>query len=132
MSATILGFQVDREGDTLIVTPVEGLGELDYQRIEAGARELLTFLKDRGVKNVLLDLGHTDYFGSTALGFFVRLWQKVRQRGGRLVLCRVSEHEAEILRLTQLDQLWAAYPDKNEALRALGAASPMPGGSAVC
>jgi anti-anti-sigma factor len=112
-------FQVEQEDDTIIVVPPVNLRELDYQRIEAGAGEILGLLDGTGIKNVILDFGKTDYYGSSALGFFVELWKRVRGRNGRMAFCNVSAHEKGILQVTKLDHLWPVCSSRTEALEAV-------------
>ena len=112
-------FEVEQAGDTIIVVPTVDLRELDYQRIEDGARGILDLLDGAAIQNVVLDFHRTDYYGSTALGFFLKLWKRVRDRKGRMAFCNVSDHEKEILQVTSLDRLWPVCPSRNEALAAV-------------
>jgi anti-anti-sigma factor len=112
-------FGVEREGQTLIVTPLTDLRELGFPEIEAGARDILHLLGNSGGKNVVLDFHKTDYYGSTALGFFVKLWKRVRDCNGRMAFCGVSDHEREILKVTNLDGLWPICSSREKALRAV-------------
>jgi anti-anti-sigma factor len=112
-------FELEQKHDTIIVVPIVDLRELDYQRIEAGAREILERLNGTGIQNVILDFGKTDYYGSTALGFFLKLWKRVRGRNGRMAFCNVSDHEQEILQITNLDHLWPICSSRSEALEAV-------------
>jgi anti-sigma B factor antagonist len=114
-------FEIQEQGDTVVVVPVVDLRELDFQRIEAGAREILDRLDGRGIRNVVLDFHRTDYYGSTALSFFLKLWKRVRGWNGRMAFCSVSDHEREILQLTMLDRLWPICPTRAEALAAVRA-----------
>jgi anti-anti-sigma factor len=114
-------FEIEGQGDTIIVVPVMDLRELDFQRIEAGGKEILDLLSGGGVRNVIVDFHRTDYYGSTALGFFVKLWKRIRGQDGRMAFCNVSEHEREILQVTMLDRLWPICPTRAEALRAIRA-----------
>jgi anti-anti-sigma factor len=109
-------FEIEQEGDTIIVVPTVDLRELEYQRIEDGARKILDLLSATAVKGVVLDFHKTDYYGSTALGFFVKLWKRVRSRNGRMAFCNVSDHEKEILQITALDHLWPICSSRIEAL----------------
>jgi anti-anti-sigma factor len=113
-------FEIEEVGATLVVVPLVDLRDLDYQRIEAGAVEVLGRLNGTRIKNVVLDFGKTDYYESTALGFFLKLWKRVRGWNGRMAFCNVSDHEQEILRVTKLDHLWPVYPSRSEALKAVG------------
>jgi anti-anti-sigma factor len=112
-------YKIEEAGDTIVVVPTVDLRELDYQGMEEGASKILDLLNGTGIKNVVLDFHKTDYYGSTALGFFVKLWKRVRVRNGRMAFCNVSAHEEEILQITNLDQMWPTYSSKNEALEAV-------------
>jgi anti-anti-sigma factor len=112
-------FDVEREGDTLIVTPIVDLSETEYAEIKEGSEEILELLKRYYGKNLILDFHRTDYYGSSALGFFVRLWKCVRMRGGKMVLCHLSEHEREILTVTGLADIWPVCATREEALAAV-------------
>jgi anti-anti-sigma factor len=111
--------EIEQEDDTLIVVPTVDLRELDYQRIEEGAGRILGLLNGSGIKNVVVDFHKTDYYGSTALGFFVKLWRRVRRRNGRMAFGNVSAHEKEILQITHLDHLWPICSSRIEALEAV-------------
>jgi anti-sigma B factor antagonist len=112
-------FGVEKEGDTLIVLPAADLRELDYQRIEAGARAIIELLHGPGVRNLVVDFGRSDYYGTAGLNCFLRFWKVVRERNGRMAFCNVSAHEKEILRVTNLDHLWPICPSSAEALAAV-------------
>jgi anti-anti-sigma factor len=108
------------EGDTLIVTPTGDLSELEFQAVDSGGAEVLRSLEESGAKNVVLDLRRLDHTGSSALGFFVRLLTRVRSRHGRMALFNVSEHEREILEVTNLSGLWPLCASREAALAAVG------------
>lgn len=112
-------FDVERDGEVLILVPRTDLRESDYLEIEAGARDLLDLVSAPDVKGLVLDFHRTDYYGSTALGFFLRLWRRVGGRGGRMAFCNLSSNEGEILAVTRLDTLWPVYPSRDEALKAV-------------
>jgi anti-anti-sigma factor len=120
MNAMADMFEVERAGATAVVTPQAELGELACCAIEVAGREVLRLLEDSCLRNVVLDLGRMDYCGSSALGLFAALWQKVRRRNGRMVLCNVSAHEQDILEVVGLAGLWPVYPSRKEAVEAVG------------
>jgi anti-sigma B factor antagonist len=119
MSEPTKVFEVEREGPTLVVTALTNLRESDYSKIEAGATDILNLIGSGTIKNVIVDFHKTDYYGSTALGFFVRLWKRIRECNGRMAFCAVSDHEKEILKVTNLDGLWPIYASREEALKAV-------------
>jgi anti-anti-sigma factor len=121
MSTTTRLIEVERRGDTLVLTPRKNLRELEYREIEAEGEELLEMANDTAVRNLVADFALTDYFGSSALGLFARLWKRVRARGGRMAFCNVSAHEAEIMEVTGLTRFWPVHPSREEALAAVAA-----------
>jgi anti-anti-sigma factor len=112
-------WEIEQEGDTVIVIPLDDLGELACSQIVAGAKEVLELLDRTPAKNVVMDFCKTDYCGSTALEFFVKLWVGVSKRNGRMAFCNVSDHEKDILRITHLDRLWPICSSRSEALAAV-------------
>lgn len=111
--------EVLQEGDLLIVSPTRDLRELDFQAIETASGKVFESLKNEHAKHVIIDLSNSDYYGSTALGFFVKLWKRVRERGGQMAFCNISAHELEILEVTKLDTLWPLYDSREAAIEAI-------------
>jgi anti-anti-sigma factor len=119
MTAAAGAFEVELAGETLIVNPLMDLRELGYPEIEAGARDILDLLGNSTIKNVVIDFHKTDYYGSTALGFFVKLWKRVKERKGRMAFCCLSDHEREILAVTKLDGVWPICSSREEAIKSV-------------
>jgi anti-anti-sigma factor len=110
---------INVEGETIIVTPAEDLGELAFPQVGAAGVQVLTLLGQTPARNVVVDFCRTDYFGPTALEVFVRFWKGVRSRNGHMVFCNVSEQEKAILRLSNLDKLWPVCSSREEAMAAV-------------
>jgi anti-anti-sigma factor len=110
-------FDVEVSGETLIVTPQKNLSELAIGNIDSSGKAILDRFVKEQLKNVIVDLHKTDYYGSSALGFFLKLWKKVRQQGGHMALCNISEHEKEILRVMKMHHLWPICASRQDALR---------------
>ena len=115
-------FKVLKEADLLIVSPTRDLRELDFQAIERAAGKVFESLKQDHAKHVIIDLSDTDYYGSTALGFFVKLWKRVRDHGGKMAFCNMSAHELEVLEVTKLDTLWPLCENRKAAVEAIRSA----------
>ena len=125
MTTTCNMFEQEQQGETLVLTPATSLGEFAETEIRAEQEAILRRLGEAPTKNVVVDFGKTDYFGSSALGFFLRLWKLVRGRDGHMAFCNLSAHEREILVVCRLDSLWSLHPSRAEALKAVrGAARP--------
>jgi len=116
MDTTTHIFETEREGDTIILIPIHDLSELEFAEIESAASSLLEWIELAQVKHVVIDFCKTDYFGSTALGFFTKMWKRVKSGAGRMALCNLSEHERDILKVTHLDKLWPIYNSRQKAV----------------
>lgn len=112
--------KVECREDVAVVTPTGNLGEFVISRVEEQAEAALKrFESSDTCRHIIIDFCNTDYFGSSALGFFVRLWKRVRQRGGRMALCNLSEHEIEVLKITRLNEFWTITDTLDDALTAV-------------
>jgi anti-anti-sigma factor len=117
-------FELEHEGDTVIVIPTVDMREFEYQRIQSGAKQVFDLVESGSAKNIVMDFSKTDYYGSTALGFFLKLWTRVTSRGGRMAFCNISAHEKEILEITMLHRLWPICASRKEALERVSDKNP--------
>lgn len=110
-------FEIAQQGDTIILTPQTDMGELNADQIISGMKRVLALLNNSSIKNIVLDFHKSGYYGSTALGFFVRLWRTVSQRKGHMAFCHLSEIEKDILKVMKLDSLWDICISREDALQ---------------
>src|SRR5262245_17173196 len=110
-------FEIARDGDCLIVSPTVDLGEAIFVPPPDGGDGILAAFADGAVRHLVWDLRHTRMFGSTALGFFVKLSQYVTGRQGRVAFCNLTTHEKRILRVTRMDTLFQVCDDRESALK---------------
>lgn len=109
--------EMERDGETIVFTPVANLSE--PEEIELSMQEAFVVLNDPSINNLVIDFQKTDYFGSSTLGLFVRLWKIMKGRNGRMAFFNVSEHELEILQITRLDTLWSICKSREQAMVAV-------------
>lgn len=114
-------FDFERSGNTLFLIPKTDLRELEFDALEAGAADVFKALSLEAINNVVIDFHKTDYYGSTALAFFVKFWKRIKSRGGKMIFCNVSAHEHEILVLTNLISLWPICKTRQDAVDLLEA-----------
>ena len=112
-------FEIDQQGRILILSPSGNMSTLELTSLDNAVHDVKQQLQSTGSRHVILDFVDTDYYGSTALGLFIKLWKYVRSVEGDMVFCNVSEHEQEILKLTHLDNLWTICPTLEDALQHL-------------
>jgi anti-anti-sigma factor len=69
---------------------------------EALRTELLDAVDRCGALHVVLDFQHVTFVSSVAFRPLLSLHRKLKERGGRLVLCGMKERVAEVFHVTRL------------------------------
>ncbi|HWE94271.1 MAG TPA: STAS domain-containing protein [Tepidisphaeraceae bacterium] len=112
-------FQVSEIGDATVVelSLPQALDSEEFDRLNEA---LLSLLGERPEGRWVLDLSRLSYMGSSALGLMVNLRQRVKQGGGKLVLCGISTRLMQIFQTCCLERLFTIKPTRVEALRAIG------------
>ncbi len=103
------------------VTIVDVRGVINFgesaRRFSAYLEELL----NSDVPAVLVDMSGIDSVDSTGLGELVGYLQRFEKVGRRLALYRPHGRILSLLRLTRLDEIFAIYDEKEQAVLELGA-----------
>ena len=115
-------FEIHRHGDIVVLVPSPDVENMTDNTIEQAASLVLSPLKEDPPAGLIIDLGRVNYFGSMFITFLMRCHLLMHKHGhpGELVLAGVSDRVRELLRMTNLDTLWALYDSRAEALEALG------------
>lgn len=74
---------------------------------------------DAGQAQLIIDLSRVPFIDSSGLAALVSGLKATRQVGGTLKLAGLSEQASTVFRLTQLDRIFALYPDTAAAVAAL-------------
>jgi anti-anti-sigma factor len=114
-------FLIERRGELTIVTANPVLEKLGGGLEDLAARLIIAPLRDEVEPLVLFDLSRVSYFGSVFLAVMIRCWRTVLSKSGTMALAGVSPHARELLHVTSLDQAWAIYDDRREAIEAMTA-----------
>lgn len=67
----------------------------------------------------VVDMTGLHYLGSSVLGLMVNIRQRVRQGGGRLVLCGMDPKLHSVFRMCSLEKLFVIRPGRDDALLAI-------------
>jgi anti-sigma B factor antagonist len=69
---------------------------------------------------VIIDLGHTQFFGSSFIEAMFRGWNKLKGKPGAVfALAGLTSYCQEVIEITNLNRLWSMYPDRQAAIDAL-------------
>mgnify|MGYP002750854043 CR=1 FL=1 len=112
-------FEAEVEGPTLVVISQASAGSLAGEEIAFELTGLLEQFENSDLENVVIDLEGSPYFGTSMLQVMTAMWKRVRARGGKMALCRVSDTGREILHVTRFDTLWPICGGRDEALQSV-------------
>ena len=98
------------------ISVVEVTGKLTS--FESGAlRDSIAQLLKEGRKLILLNLSGLVYLDSSGIGDLVHTYMSVVKRGGEMKVVGLSDKVEEILKITQLYQVFQEFQDERSALQ---------------
>jgi len=87
--------------------------------LDAALKEHIDGLVRQGQLQLLINLESLPYMDSTELGRLIRCHLAVRQAGGRVRLCNLSERMEMLLRMSKLHTVFEIHGSVREALAAI-------------
>ena len=115
-------FQIERHGEIAVVTPSAKVEEMHETMIEQAAKLVVQSLRNDPPSGIVVDLSQVNYFGSVFVSFLLRCHSLAKRHGSEIVLAGPSEPARELLKLLDLETLWAIYDNRQEAIDAIGGA----------
>jgi len=118
MLSTIPGcrFEVDRGPDWLLVK----VAELDKSASDPPplAEGIWSLLQQHFTYRLVLELEQVGVLNSWLIGQLITLYKRVRKHDGVMRLCGLSAYNRQVLRTCRLDERFAAYQDRRDAVMA--------------
>lgn len=106
---------VDRAGDRIVSFRSKRL--IDEMTIRDLGRDLLA-LAEGETGRLILNFQGVETIASTMLGKLITLDRKLRERGQRLVLCRLEPSLQDVFRVSNLDAFFPIHASEEEAIAA--------------
>ncbi len=78
--------------------------------------EKLYTLMGKGIKDVVIDLGQTDWINSSGLSILIHHWKKYNDGGGHLRLANLTQKIEKILVISKLTSVFETYETLDEAI----------------
>lgn len=91
-------------------------------------RETIHGLLSQGHMNIILNLTELEYLDSSGIGELVRNYLTVVKKGGAMKVIGLAPKVEEILKVTQLYQVFPEFPDEASALESFPGAPTKPFG----
>lgn len=104
-----------RQTDNVSLVDVSGrLTSFESGALHAAIQSLLS----QGQQNIVLNLTDLEYLDSSGIGDLVRNYLSVVKRGGAMKVVGLAPKVEEILKVTQLYQVFPEFPDEASARKA--------------
>lgn len=114
------------EATTPKIHQVEGVSVIElgaeYENLDESALDelrdvILKVVEDADPPKVVLDLSHTQFFGSSFIELIFRAWNRSQAKeGGEFVISGLTEYCREVIAITHLDRLWKLYDNVDAAV----------------
>ena len=101
-----------RDGEIVILAPH---GKLDTAAEAAFERKLKDLLAAQA-RYVVVDFGKVDYVSGGALRALLLITRRLTPRGGRMVLCRLSDVVLQAFTIAGLDRVLSIVPSRDDAV----------------
>ncbi len=111
-------FRVSREQATEVVE-LSLPSMLDSAEFDQLNEAMLALFGGRPEGRWVLDVSSISYAGSALLGLMVNIRQKIKQSGGRLVLCGLSPRLLQIFQTCSLERFFTITRNRQDAIEAL-------------
>ena len=108
----------DRYGPTQVVHLGSAYNSLNEATVERVERFLLACADDPDTKNLVVDLSHTQYFGSRFIEALFRAHNRMKRKTGKFALSGLLPYPEEVVRISKLDTIWSLFATSEEAVRA--------------
>lgn len=108
--------RIEKSGDVTCILLGPEFENLDEGLLDSIREELLETASSADPPQVVLDLRHTKFFGSSFIEVLFRIWNRLNALpSGGFAISGLTEYCREVLEVTHLDKLWGLYSTMDEA-----------------
>lgn len=104
--------EYEKGGVTILEPKGKMMGGSDTGELD----EKLYSLLGKGSKNVVIDLGATDWINSSGLSILIHHWKKYNDEGGHLRLANLTQKIEKILVISKLTSVFETYESLDDAI----------------
>lgn len=91
-------------------------GRLTNENTSQESENAIVNQLEAGTIMLVVDLTEVDYMNSSGLNWLLRMFTKVRNKGGDLVIASPSDAVTKILEVSKLNSIFSIYADVNAAI----------------
>ena len=110
---------ITKQKDVTVISLGPEFESLDDAGIDEVKDVLLEAAQSADPPRVVLDMPHTQFFGSAFIEVLFRAWNRLNARSGKFAVSGLTPYCAEVIDVTHLDRLWDFFQTCDEAVAAL-------------
>jgi anti-anti-sigma factor len=88
----------------------------DVQEISKASAQVRAYIETNWPDRMIFDFSGVKFFSSQVLGLLLEARARLRARGGQVVVCTLGGRLHRVFKITNLDSIFAFYPDRQAAL----------------
>ncbi|HEX7057989.1 MAG TPA: anti-sigma F factor antagonist [Bacilli bacterium] len=98
-------------------------GELDHHTAESVKIKMEEAMRTGNVQSVILSLKGLEFMDSSGLGVILGRYKQLASRGGKMIVCEMSDSVYRLFELSGLFKILAIEQNESAALSSLGVVS---------
>ena len=117
MRASVSRLKIENKiQDDFIILTIKGqmIGGRDTENVFGEVTRLL----EDGHQYFIVDLKHLHWINSTGLGFLISAYNRIKDKGGQMVLVGMPKRLEQMMETTKLTLIFATYKSLDEAIEA--------------
>ena len=80
-------------------------GEMDQESVGNLKEKLVQIIKEKNVKNIVLNLKELTFLDSTGIGIIIGRYNQLKLKGGKVILCSINKNIERIILLSGLPRI---------------------------
>lgn len=113
-------FEMECIDSVTVVAPLRDVNTFEKSDLDQSVDQVIDSLQSSEAVQLIVDFQRMPYFGTMMLTALLRFWKRIRDLGGRMALCNLSEDSRDVLAVTRLDTVWKIYTSQAEAIAGIG------------
>lgn len=102
-----------------MLTIGDGPVSIDEQYLDDLTQKLLDYTVSLPPR-LVIDMQHVEFYGSSFIETLFRVWNRIKaHENGAFAIVGLQKYCREILKITNLDSVWAIYDDVETAVTAI-------------
>jgi anti-anti-sigma factor len=107
--------EIRSEGNVAIVSFTNNCIS-DVEEITDASSRIRQYVQSHRPHEIIFDFSGVKFFSSQVLGVLLEARGHVKRRGGQVAVCSLDPQLHRVFRITNLDRIFAFYPDRQTAL----------------